>query len=382
MNETKASIKTIAIVTIYDNLNYGNRLQNYAAQCYLERFGYQTVTLPIYDPSQKKWNLEKIIKELVHFFLKPTNYERRRLEKISKNKKRKEYITDFTIKYIHLGQKGNYRKSMAKMKKCYDYFVSGSDQVWHCWKNDRYELKYFFLAFADPIQRLTLSPSFGFDEFPKKFLKIYKKGLEGFEYLSVREERGAKLIEELTGKKATVLLDPTMLIDTSEWLKILKRPEQYIDDNYIFVYALGGFKGEVKEKVYMLADELEIRVVNIMDINSYYYIHTRPDEFLYWIHNARLVVTDSFHASVFSILFNRPFVVTERNDTTGMGSRFDTLFRKFGIENRTFEALKTEFDNKEARKNLFIVDYSNVANVLKLERQKADEFYKRCFHEK
>ena len=179
-----------------------------------------------------------------------------------------------------------------------------------------------------------------------------------------------------------MLLDPTMLIDTSEWLKILKRPEQYIDDNYIFVYALGGFKGEVKEKVYMLADELEIRVVNIMDINSYYYIHTRPDEFLYWIHNARLVVTDSFHASVFSILFNRPFVVTERNDTTGMGSRFDTLFRKFGIENRTFEALKTEFDNKEARKNLFIVDYSNVANVLKLERQKADEFYKRCFHEK
>lgn len=370
--------KKVAIITLFANNNFGNKFQNYAAQILFESLNYDVRTITYADCPTP--NI--LIKKIIHRILTFTDFEKKCNNLKKRNEQRQEYIFDFSKKYIRIAPMVSYKHLPADFAQQYDYFVTGSDQVWHCWKNDRHELEYFFLMFAAPSQRLTIAPSFGFDEFPKKYIKTYKKGLEGFEYLSVREERGAELIKELTGKDATVLLDPTMLIDTSEWLKILRKPSQYIDDKYIFVYALGGFKGAVKDKTCKLAADLGLCIIDIMDIDSDYYIHTRPDEFLYWIHNARLVVTDSFHASVFSILFNRPFVVTERSDIKGMGSRLDTLFNKFGITGRYFDELKDGFDNEgDTRDKLFTVDYSGVPAVLEVERKKAEEFYKKCFHD-
>lgn len=378
-------MKNTAIITLYDDSNFGNKIQNYAVQTYFQSMGICVTT--VIDalgakPERICCNPIKIIKRVAHFVLQHIGLDKNRIKKKKLLNKRRLYIKGFSDEYLTTTSFINYRHLPCDFAKQFDYFITGSDQVWHCWRNDRYELEYFLLMFADPSQRITIAPSFGFDEFPKKYLSIYKRGLEGFEYLSVREERGAELIKALTGKDATVLLDPTMLIDISEWLKILRKPSQYTDDGYIFVYMLDGFKGEVKEMTCKLANEIGLKVIDIMDIDSDYYIHTRPDEFLYWIHNARLVVTDSFHASVFSILFNRPFVVTERSDFKGMNSRLDTLFNKFGITGRYFEMLKDGFDSSgESRNRLFRVDYSDVPTVLKFERKKAEEFYKMCFHE-
>ncbi len=375
-------MKKIAIITLYDDINFGDKLQNYAVQTYFQ--GINTCVTTVVDARQTKpariyLNPVKILKRIAHFVLQHLGFEKEKIKRKELQKKRRQYIKGFSDEYLSTTPPVNYWRLPRGFADRFDYFVTGSDQVWHCWKNDRREPEYFFLMFAAPAQRLTVAPSFGFDEFPKKYLKTYKKGLEGFEYLSIREERGAELIKELTGKEATVLLDPTMLIDTTEWLKILRKPSQYVDDNYIFVYALGGFDGEVREKTYQLAESLGAPVVDIMDIDSDYYIHTRPDEFLYWIYHARLVVTDSFHASVFSILFDRPFVVTGRSDIKGMGSRLDTLFNKFGITGRHFDDLKDAFDSAgEARERLFSVDYSGVPRVLAAERKKAEEFYKKC----
>lgn len=365
-------MKKIAIVTLYSNVNFGNKLQNYAVQRYFEQMGFEVVTLPC-----SRQLLPPLIKYFMHNCLQLLGFERSRVKQQILLNKRQEYIKKFSDEYIKLGPDIGYFKINSKLNM--DYYVAGSDQVWHYKKRDIMAIKYFFLTFAAPTKRITIAPSFGFDELPKKYLSTYKNGLDGFEYISVREERGAELIKELTGKTATVLLDPTMLIDPTEWIKILKRPSQYVDDKYIFVYALGGLKGEVKEKTCKLAEDLGLRVIDIMDIDSDYYIHTRPDEFLYWIYNARLVVTDSFHASVFSILFNKSFVVIERLDIKGMGSRLDTLFNKFGIVGRHFDELKDGFENAgESRNQLFSVDFSEVPAVLEFERKKADEFYKRC----
>lgn len=379
-------MKKIAIITLYDNLNFGNRLQCYAVKTFFQHNGYESVAIPYINRNPKYAGFIGLCKSMAHIILTPTKYERERKKNLrleaDKNQIRRQTINDFTIQYIPQAHMLNYIKIEPDFKLKYDYFVTGSDQVWHGWENGENELNFFLLKFADRSQRLTIAPSFGFDEFPKKYLKTYKKGLEGFEYISVREERGAELIKKLTGKEATVLLDPTMLIDTSEWLKILRRPSQFVDDKYIFAYVLGGFKGEVRENTCKLAEELGLKVIDIMDIDSDYYIHTRPDEFLYWIHNAKLVVTDSFHASVFSILFNKPFVVTKRTDIKGMGSRLDTLFNKFGIKGRHFDELKEGFDNSgEVRNKLFETDYLDAQKILEAEHKKAEEFYKKCFHE-
>ena len=368
----------IVLVTLYDNVNFGNKFQNYAAQKYFELMGFDVETLPCSQQLLPKRNIVMFFKRIVHRVLQVNGFEKEKKKYVEASSHRREYIKTFSDEYLRLGEDCGYINLKGKLDA--KYFVTGSDQVWHYMKRDIRALEYFLLTFAVPSQRLTIAPSFGFDEFPKKYLKTYKKGLEGFEYLSVREERGAELIKEVTGKEATVLLDPTMLIDTSEWLKILKKPSQYIDNNYIFVYTLGGFKGEIKKKTCKLADELGLKVIDIMGIDSGYYIHTRPDEFLYWIHNAQLIVTDSFHASVFSILFKRPFVVTERSDLKGMGSRLDTLFNKFGISGRHFDELKDGFEESgEIRDKLFAVDYSDVPEILEVERKKAEEFYKKVF---
>ncbi len=375
-------MKKVGIITLYDDLNFGNKLQNYAVQTYFKNMGFCVATV-IDELQIIDCDPIKVLKRAAHVVLQHIGFEKEQAKRKKMLFPRRSYMKGFSDEYLTTTFPINYRHLPHDFVKQFDYFVTGSDQVWHGWKNDRHELEYFLLMFADPSQRLNIAPSFGFDEFPKKYLKTYKKGLEGFEYLSVREEHGAELIKELTGKDATILLDPTMLIDTSEWLKILKKPSQYVDDKYIFVYALGGFKGEVKEKTCKLADVFNLKVIDIMDTDSDYYIHTRPDEFLYWIYNARLVVTDSFHASVFSILFNKPFVVIERSDLKGMGSRIDTLFNKFGIMGRYFDELKDSFDGVvETCDRIFIVDYSDVPMVLEAERKKAERFYKKCFHEK
>lgn len=373
-------MKKIAIITIYGNTNFGNKLQNYAVQRYFEQMGFEVVTLPCSEQLCPSHSIKMFVRRVAHRCLQSLGFEKDRIKRQLRLKKRQEYIKGFSDWYIKLGPDIGYSRINGKLDM--DYFVTGSDQVWHYAKRDKKALEYFFLPFATPAQRLTIAPSFAFDKVPKKYYRIYKKGLDGFQFLSVREEQGTEIIKKLTGKDATVLLDPTMLIDTSEWLKILKKLSQYVDDKYIFVYALGGFNEEVKAKTCKLADNLGLKAIDIMDIDSDYYIHTRPNEFLYWIHNARLVVTDSFHASVFSILFERPFVVTERSDLKGMGSRLDTLFNKFGIAGRYFDELKEGFDNAgEIRERLFAVDYSNVPEVLESERKKAEEFYKKCFYE-
>lgn len=370
-------MKKIAIVTLYGNANFGNKLQNYAVQRYFEQIGFEAVTLPCSQQLCPSHSIEMFARRIAHHCLQSLGFEKDRVKRQLRLKKRQEYIKEFSDRYIKLGPDIGYSKVNGKLDM--DYFVTGSDQVWHYAKRDKKALEYFFLPFATPAQRLTIAPSFAFDEVPKKYYKIYKKGLDGFQYLSVREEQGTEIIKKLTGKAATVLLDPTMLIDTSEWLKILKKPSQYVNDKYILVYALGTFKGEIKEKTCKFADDLGLQVIDIMDIDSDYYIHTRPDEFLYWIYNARLVLTDSFHASVFSILFNRPFVVVERSDVKGMGSRLDTLFNKLGITGRYFDELKDEFDRaSETRNKLFDVNYSCVPETLETERKKAEFFYKMC----
>lgn len=379
-------MKKVAILSLYDNLNFGNRLQSFAVQTYFEKLGFNVSVIPnlMHYPYYSIMQRLSVVK---HFILRPTRQEKERRKSLALQMKRKAYMATFNEEYLKMEPNVIYHDKVdVGLKKRYDYFVTGSDQVWRCWTNNRNELNFFFLTFVEPSQRLTIAPSFGFNRFPDKFISAYKKCLDGFEYLSVREEQGAKLIKELTGRDATVLLDPTMLIEESEWYKILKRPRQYADNNYIFVYSLGplnlgGFKGEIKEMVCGLADELGMQVIDIMDNNSDFFIHTRPDEFLYWIYNAKLVVTDSFHASVFSILFGRPFVVIKKRNNNVADSRLDTLLEKFGLEDRHYETQKQAFFDVTARNELFATHYEAVPEVLEAERKKAKEFYKKCFHE-
>ncbi len=161
-----------------------------------------------------------------------------------------------------------------------------------------------------------------------------------FKEISVREEAGKKIVEDLTGRKdVEVLVDPTMLLTAEEWDNVSNKPEQLKTDKYILNYFLGELSEKRKNEIDRIAKENGCKIINMLDSNSPFY-KTGPAEFLYLEKNAFLICTDSFHACVFSILYNRPFIVFEREDNNvSMNSRIDTLLNKFHLQDRRYNVI-------------------------------------------
>ena len=348
----------IGIITICDNDNYGNRLQNYATQEFLKETGLEVETI------KNKSFLNDMNKKKLKYYLRKT--KNLYIDCKTLFNKRTFYFKTFN-KSIKFSKK-YYHNWNSNDKKMYDYFVVGSDQVW----NPKFaRLKNIdLLSFAEPQKRISFSASFGINVIPKEYTKNIKKELSKFSSISVREERGKEIIEELTGRKdVQVLLDPTMLIETEKWESVIKIPKMLNKLNgkkYILNYFLGNLSESRKKEIERIANENDCEIINILDKKDPFYI-SGPSEFLYLEKNAFLVCTDSFHSCVFAILFNTPFVVFDRDDNKEkMNSRLDTLLRRFKLENHWF-------NNSIATEQL-IENYNKINEILETERKKAKKF--------
>ena len=161
-----------------------------------------------------------------------------------------------------------------------------------------------------------------------------------------------------------------MLLSAKEWDEVSKKPEQLKTDRYILNYFLGELSEERKKEIQRIADENNCEVINILDKNSPFY-ETGPSEFLYLEKNAFLICTDSFHSSVFAILYNKPFIVFDREENiVKMNSRLETLLSKFKLENRWYKGHITD--------ELLKVDYTEAYKILENERKKSEDFLKRA----
>ena len=161
-----------------------------------------------------------------------------------------------------------------------------------------------------------------------------------------------------------------MLLTAEEWDKISKRPNKLKTEKYILTYFLGNISKERKREIKRVAKENNCKIINILDKNGGFYT-LGPSEFLYLEKNAFLICTDSFHSCIFAILYQRPFLIFERENTTSdMTSRLDTLLETFKLKDRKF----TGKINNEMLK----CDYTESYKVLEKERKKADEFIKKA----
>ena len=349
-------MKRIAILTINDDTNYGNRLQNYALQEYCKKNKVDVETIHnqkgIVGINVLKKRLKNIIKRML------------------KRYKRHQLFLDFNKKYIKYSKQ--YIDEMnidLKLNDKYDLFFTGSDQVWNPKFGRMSDID--FLTFADKDKRNSFSASFGISEIPEDMKEYYKERLNGLNNVSVREDRGKEIIEELTGRTdVEVLVDPTMLLTSEEWDKVSKKPKMLKTDKYILNYFLGELSEERRNEINRIAKENDCEVINILDKNSPFY-QTGPSEFLYLEKNAFLICTDSFHSSVFAILYNRPFIVFTREDkTVSMNSRIETLINKFNLKNRNYEGKITK-ENLEH-------DYTEAYKILELEREKSKRFLEKA----
>lgn len=329
----------IAKFTLDGYFNYGNVLQSYALQEVLLHYADQVDTIwtqpdSFFPDIWGKWTWKMYIKYLI-------NWKNFRAEittgRIGREMARQAKIRDFSDRYISY-----YRVSPPDLScqiKQYDYCVVGSDQVWNPHFGNYHQ---FFLGFAPEEKRLSYAASISTMEIPAEEQEFFVQGIKGMKTLSVREPAGADLIEQLTGRKAEVHLDPTLLLTADEWRSVSRRPTWYHGGEYLLTYFLGRRPAQIDA----IAEELGLTVVHLLDEAVYEHYVTGVDEFLWAIDHASLVYTDSFHGSVFSILFQTPFVVCDRYGTgkgdvfEKMGSRLDTLLGYFGFEDRRTNQFK------------------------------------------
>ena len=369
--------KKCGIATITVGANYGNRLQNYALQRVLKNLDIDSETIQYepryFDEVKNNVNILKKLNKNFKIGLKPVLQKvYRRINKNKFNKKEDERFYKFeefkknNIKFSE--KKYNYDSNLKELNEEYDFFITGSDQVW----NPGYEgmNEFYYLNFANFDRTIAYAPSFGVSNIPEEKKEFYIRMLNNIKYLSVREEKGKEIIKELTEKNAIVVLDPTLLLDKKEWQKVSKKINY--KEKYIATYFLGILTSDKRKIIEKFAKEHNYKIIDIYDRNNINSIFAGPSEFLGIIENSEYVFTDSFHGTVFSIIFEKPFTVFERYSeikSKSMNSRIESILR----------LLKLEKCQQVVNKNG--IDYNIVKEILSEKKKESIEFLQNSIEE-
>jgi polysaccharide pyruvyl transferase WcaK-like protein len=316
----------IGTITFHWATNYGAVLQAYALQHYLKRNRLETEIIN-YIPFRVK--LIQVLSRIKHLEMS---------EFIRENK-----INSFRKQFLNISAKTYYTNN-SLIKRCHDYdvYICGSDQIW----NESFTLKaegkptlsYYLNFVKNEKRRISYAASFGANKLSTKVINLVKPELKKFHSISVREKTGEKIIQNM-GFKATLVADPTLLLDKEAYeclieKKVLK--EEYQLFSYI-LHKNQATANAINEYIFdkFFNKNLD-RKYNKEPIGIF--------EWLYNVRNSRLVVTNSFHGTIFAILFHTPFIVVPV-ENSGMNNRITTLLNVIGLSERIINTLdETEID--------------------------------------
>lgn len=304
----------IGILTFHKSINYGSVLQAWALQRVLRKAGYSSEIID-YEPKEYKkiygesntevFNLRKIIKNVFTFRVE-TRLQRMKFEEFRR------------MQMILSDESYNFLSSVEKAFDKYDILITGSDQIWNINLIDCDPI--FFLPFIFRGKKLAYACSVnnGYlnDRFSEKWLKSW---LLDYDFISIREESSvSKVALFLDGKKIFNTLDPTLLLQSDDYLSLIG--DRIVKEKYIFLYNMWS-KVEGIKAAKIVSEKLDLPVYSItnhMDVVHIYRYscnmikvdleHTGPKDFLNFIYNADFIVTDSFHGTAFSIIFNKQFL--------------------------------------------------------------------------
>jgi hypothetical protein len=373
-------MKKAAIITITDYLNYGNRLQNFAAQEILKSYKLEVESIPNFpvriEESGMLFTINRIknalllspatmIKKLDEKIYEKKNKAKYQQAQKAKQKSFRDYSTKHTTETSFTVQNNKMPENLGDQ---YDYFVIGSDQIWN--PNIRWGNSFDFAQFAPRHKRVALAPSIGVSHIDEQYQELYSKWLSSIDYLSVRENAGAKLIKELCGKDVPVLIDPTLMISREQWLSVSETHAFKPKKAYLLTYFIGTVSRNRRKILNELAEQYNLEIVQLASLEDVERYSANPGEFVDYVNSANIVCTDSFHAIIFSMLMRKPFVVFDREGKSKpMNSRIETLLGKFQFEGRMYSALKPF--------NSFMsINYSKFEQLLVIEQQKVNDFLK------
>lgn len=322
-------MKNIGILTFHDTLNYGATLQCYALQKTIEEMGASVEIIDYKCPRFEKeyspfYVSQKKVKKIAYM-----------LCAIKMNCKKQKKKRVFHQKYLKLSQK-YFKETIAESNKNYEMFIVGSDQVWN-WKLTDFD-KTYFLDFVDEGRRkISYAASFGLNDIDVEYQDIYRKLLQGYDKISVREKRGMVLLRQLGISDSELVSDPVLLLNRTCWEEIATVPKM---NDYILLYTINNT--DAYEYAKKLSQRTNKKLIYLSaPLKAPFYgkkiREIGPDEFVGWFLNAAYIVTDSFHGTVFSVLFQKQFVSFQKDKNRGVNSRIKSMLEILALEKRAVE---------------------------------------------
>lgn len=346
----------VGIVTFTEGYNYGNKLQNYALRKYLENnFDCEVKTVNNCVVQGSRWSKVRLL--LVWSI--PSRKHYMYWKRLIRFKKFNKQYLNFTKEKLTTSS-----KEFSEVAS----FVCGSDQIW----NPNYYDSIDLLTGNLPVPKRSVSyaASFGVNEIPHSKKGKFAKALKNLEAISVREEQGIIICKELGCPECRVNIDPTFLLLKDEWMKVIKKPNKEIPEKYVVTYFLGNIEEENEKLINDYCAENNVKRIDLNSVNALEWFDITPFEFLYLIKNSEVVFTDSFHASVFSIIFGKKFLTADRvsENNNRMNSRIDTLFATFSCENHRIKAY-------DGNINTLKLDNARIENIINLERNRTMGYF-------
>lgn len=377
----------IGLSIAFKGRNYGQLLQAYATQMVLERMGHTTEIIDYqrrgldgvrFTPWLSFYGTKRLFIKLKKVGrIQPDLVDDTHKKNISEREKtaekfRREYLRNIK-KYVGY-------KELSGAGKRYDAALVGSDQCWlpeSCFGNIR------TLRFVpDDVRKISYATSLGVSEYPFYCKSSARQFLRRFDFISVREEQGKKIVESLCDQKVEVVLDPTYLLTKTEWEKLI--PNECEEEcAYVLCFFIGNNK-QSKLTATEFARCKGLKVISILSDESISDIDTsfadeviigaEPKRFINLIRNATYVMTDSFHGIAFSVINEKQFYAFYRCSSKSAGSRnsrIDNILKTWELQDRLID--ETNVDELGGKK----IDYSKVNAILKKRRSESIDYLER-----
>lgn len=373
--------KKVALAINWDYHDYGGMLQAFATQQALGKFGIDSEAIDFDnlkgDINKRKWKyfLSNIL-DITIVKEKGRVISKKIRSKFNHNMMLKQGLRDAAFDAFCKSRFTTSRKFVSwdeLSDACcqYDAVMVGSDQLW---LPSNVVGDYYTLSFVpDDIRKVAYATSFGIGNIPNDMKPQYVRFLSRIDYLSARETSGQNIIKECTGRDVPLVCDPTMLLDKEDW-EIIATDSRVVEGDYVFCYFMGDNPGQ-RDFARQLAKEYKCKIVALLHLDQFiasdeHYAdetpyNIGPADFVNLVKNARYVCTDSFHGTVFSIIFSKDFFTFKRFNkkaSLSTNSRLTSLLERMELKERLF-------CETASLSNPHITNYEEVQNRLNMFRK-------------
>lgn len=326
----------IRIITCHDVYNPGASLQAYALQMYISSLGHDVAIID-YKPQYLSghYSLLAVANPMYNHPIIREMYLVAKLPERLMSLRKKALFDRFRKQKLVLTDRYSNLEELAENPPEADVYIAGSDQIWNTLFNNGRDPA-FYLDFApEGTKRVSYAASFSTNSIVESYQQFVSKMLERLDHVSVREVLSLPLLRELGRTDGVRVCDPVFLLDVMHWHSIVTPVSSKIESDYCLIYdfdrnpLIKRLAGEISKK-------RSLKIVSVSPYNESYVDYNfsciGPVEFLSLLAGASFVISNSFHATAFSIMFHKDFIVVGRNENINV--RMDSILQDLGLTNR------------------------------------------------